>query len=68
MIFLKAVWPGGSITVCGSFWPGAGDGAPPPPGWPDDWLVVEPIGGGGWRTRPRRPTDGATVHEGAGDD
>jgi len=39
MIFLWKEWPTGSLIVCGSFWPGAYDGAPPPPGYPDRWRA-----------------------------
>jgi hypothetical protein len=33
VIFSHAIWDDGELFVCGSFWPGAYDGAPPP-----DWL------------------------------
>ena len=37
MIFHWSTWETGALIVCGSFWPGAYDGAPPPAGYPDQW-------------------------------
>lgn len=42
MIFHRSNLPDGSLIVCGSLWPGADHGAPPPPGYPDRWRPDQP--------------------------